>query len=365
VSQVCGSVPANDITSCADSVFNDIYAATSNWLNSKKEPNKLLALKILREFAKSDRVDAKRINDILTALTAFFHENSIEVYSEQTLETALSLLTVLTKSHPLLIRSETNSSANNAILARICAFLKCADSPTLQWASCAYLGEILSTASDEYIMRMSLVCPLKELCLSLSFQLRSKTLEPRLAEQAIKNLIFLLRKLNSDEEFGEVTEKIADVGWYEISRQPKETLKRLTIFKLSAACAMQSESHRLDALSKSFLPLIHREMSRKPSSDADELQSLAAEVGGVFKEKLGESKYNSAIAECQKKAMERSEMRKRKEKELAVVDPAAAVLKKQRKHEKKKEAKKRKLDELRPYRIFKRKRLAESRKRDS
>lgn len=87
------------------------------------------------------------------------------------------------------------------------------------------------------------------------------------------------------------------------------------------------------------------------------------EIGEIFKEKMGDTRFNLALAESQKQAIARADARKQKEKELAVVDPAAAVLRKQKKHERKNLAKKRKLDELRPYRVTKRKRLQEAKNR--
>lgn len=89
---------------------------------------------------------------------------------------------------------------------------------------------------------------------------------------------------------------------------------------------------------------------------------MATEVGEVFKEKLGDLRYSNKLAECHKESATKYESRKRREKELAVVDPAGAAIKKQRKHVQKSAARKRKLDELKPYRVLKRKRRLEAQK---
>lgn len=134
------------------------------------------------------------------------------------------------------------------------------------------------------------------------------------------------------------------------------------------------------------MPLLHREMNGKSTKsmiiicsrvteilsyrfknlltslhlDTDELQKLAVEVGEILKDRLGEVAYSQKLAECQKEAASKYEARKRHDKELAVLDPAGAALKKQRKQARKVESRKRKLDELKPYRIAKRKRRLEA-----
>lgn len=80
------------------------------------------------------------------------------------------------------------------------------------------------------------------------------------------------------------------------------------------------------------------------------------EVGDVFKSKMGERNYSNRLANCQKMANLRKETRKKETKAIAILDPAAEVLRKQKRHNQKRLTKKRKLDELKPYRIAKRKR---------
>lgn len=66
-------------------------------------------------------------------------------------------------------------------------FLKCADSPRLQLSSCALLGELLGSATDEVLKNIERQSGIKELCLSLCFQLRTKDLNIQLAEQVTTN----------------------------------------------------------------------------------------------------------------------------------------------------------------------------------
>ena len=84
----------------------------------------------------------------------------------------------------------------------------------------------------------------------------------------------------------------------------------------------------------------------------------------MFKDRLGEVSYSKKLADCQQSAALKYESRKRRDKERAVLDPAGAALKKQRKQALKVETRKRKLDELKPYRIAKRKRALEAKLRE-
>lgn len=83
------------------------------------------------------------------------------------------------------------------------------------------------------------------------------------------------------------------------------------------------------------------------------------EVGEIFKSILGEREYSNILTNCQKMAQIRSETRKKAAKTMAILDPACEALRKQKRHDRKRLTKKRKLDELKPYRIAKRKRRQE------
>ena len=88
---------------------------------------------------------------------------------------------------------------------------------------------------------------------------------------------------------------------------------------------------------------------------------MTQEVCGLVKKKIGEDDYSHRVASCQKNASEKIVDRKRKIRELAVTAPDDAAELKRKKNKKKTEVRKRKLDEMKPYRAMKR-RAAEKRK---
>lgn len=77
----------------------------------------------------------------------------------------------------------------------------------------------------------------------------------------------------------------------------------------------------------------------------------------MFRKKLGEKLFSFRLLQCRKDASSKYEERRKKVKALFVLNPAAAALRKQKIHQRKRIAKKRKLDEMRPYRVTKRKKI--------
>jgi len=93
--------------------------------------------------------------------------------------------------------------------------------------------------------------------------------------------------------------------------------------------------------------------------DADELFEAANEVATLLRRKLGDTEYTAKLSECQKEFSTRFEKRKGEAKILAVADPAAAIARKRKHHDRKKLARKRKIDQFKPYRAWKRMRQEE------
>ncbi|KAK6038517.1 hypothetical protein COOONC_23978 [Cooperia oncophora] len=167
----------------------------------------------------------------------------------------------------------------------------------------------------------------------------------------------------------------------------------------------EEDASKVDVLADHFLPLLVREMNRKSSKEftegftTEEMYSISMEVGEVFKTKLGDQRYASQLAECQKTAIIKAELRKRKAKgtprnmpsddspaqaklevhaggigpgfqelarcivltkapiqaeELVLTNPDEAAALKRKKNVKKTESRKRKIDALKPYRVINR-----------
>uniref|UniRef100_A0A914HMA1 Uncharacterized protein n=1 Tax=Globodera rostochiensis TaxID=31243 RepID=A0A914HMA1_GLORO len=179
-----------------------------------------------------------------------------------------------------------------------------------------------------------------------------------LAEQAVRSLATLMPSL-SGAHFELTCKKLSKLCWAEAVTESDSARKRLTIFKLIGALAVNIPSvisEQFSHLCSYFISIIYREMSKKSSKYTEELHSLAVEVGGELRRRIGDREFTSRLAKCQRERTERVQRRKSDAKTLFVTNPVAALVDKQRRHERKKEARRRRLDIRKPYRALKRRR---------
>ncbi|KAF1766322.1 hypothetical protein GCK72_006279 [Caenorhabditis remanei] len=230
---------------------------------------------------------------------------------------------------------------------------KCEESIEVMLAASTLIGQILShLESSEVPKDLS-----KDVCFWMTRHLRHEKMTTAIGEQASKNIVCLAKNIDL-EEYRILIGFIAAACRYEIKHHVKQTLKRINCFKLIAALFVTGDSERCTIVLDSFMPLFVREL--KIHGD-EELSKLTQEVCGLVKKKIGEDDYSHRVASCQKNASEKIVDRKRKIRELAVTAPDDAAELKRKKNKKKTEVRKRKLDEMKPYRAMKR-RAAEKRK---
>ncbi|KAE9415563.1 hypothetical protein Angca_004448, partial [Angiostrongylus cantonensis] len=230
--------------------------------------------------------------------------------------------------------------------------MKCEGSVAIRLSAACLIGQCLNNYertffTSERSMKLVQWC---------YWQLRDRTLAEDIALQASKILMAISRHLN-EEHFNMLVEELANICRFEIVHQPNLSLKRTTCLKMAAALTVREEhSSKLDVIVQLFLPFLVHEMNSKSSQDK-ELHSISMEVGEVFKSKVGEQRYATMLAECQKAAVIKALQRKRKLKELSVTNPEEAALLKRKKTAKKALLKRRKIDALKPYRVSNRRRV--------
>ncbi|UMM18432.1 hypothetical protein L5515_014504 [Caenorhabditis briggsae] len=230
---------------------------------------------------------------------------------------------------------------------------KCEESIEVMLAASTLIGQLLSQIELSEVPNELA----KDVCFWMSRHLRHEKMSTAVGEQASKNIVFLAKNIKS-EEYRTLVGFIAAACRYEIKHSVKQTLKRTNCFKLIAALFVTGDSERTTVILDSFMPLLVRELK---TSDNEELTQLTQEVCGLIKKKIGDDEYSNRVATCQKNAAEKITDRKRKIRELAVTAPEDAAELKRKKNKKKTEMRKRKLDEMKPYRATKRQ-AAEKRK---
>lgn len=216
---------------------------------------------------------------------------------------------------------------------------------------------------------------IKSLSLDLCAQLLPGHVKPEMAEQIIKNLVFLARVLekvpiNSDslEDDAEDTPKTAvNLFWLtkrmrkivnrEIVEAPKSTVVRTEVFKWIAGIVTLIDAEKIKQILHHLLAPIVRELGTTEESNS-ELRQLAKEVGNLLKKKVGTELYISTMSKLQTQLNVRRAERKRERVQLAVTNPDIAAKKKIKLQVKKKDAKKRKMEMIKGKKPFKKRKKA-------
>ncbi|XP_031356227.1 small subunit processome component 20 homolog [Photinus pyralis] len=221
---------------------------------------------------------------------------------------------------------------------------------TLASLDAAHLSRLLlSKETEEGYLYSAPASGLKSLTLDLCAQLDPSHAKTELAEQVIKNLLFVARVLQSAPKQSE--EKTVNLLWLvkclrrtinaEIIKTPANVTLRTAVFKWIAAVVSVLEDDAVSSVAHHLLAPLAREM-RTADTDAA-LKQLAKEVSTMLKNKLGIETYTSILAAIEQSADVRKAERKRERAQLAVTDPEQFAQKKIKLNEKKKESKKRKM----------------------
>ncbi|KAK5640555.1 hypothetical protein RI129_011366, partial [Pyrocoelia pectoralis] len=212
---------------------------------------------------------------------------------------------------------------------------------------------LLSKGMEEGYLNSAPAPGIKSLTLDLCAQLDPGYVKTDLAEQVIKNLLFVARVLQSvrlpplqhDEE------KIVNLLWLvkclrrtvnaEIIKTPANVTIRTAVFKWIAAVTSVLDVDSISNVAHHLLAPLAREM-RTTDTDIG-LKQLAKEVSGMLQNKVGIERYTSILATIEQNSDIRKAQRKRERTQLAITDPELYAQKKIRLNENKKESKKRKM----------------------
>lgn len=244
-------------------------------------------------------------------------------------------------------------------------------------ASAQFLGFVLSSMDVDNLATLLLLqksqpgyltvdpenC-LKSLTLDLCDQLQPGV-KSDLAEQVIKNLVFVARALHKvpTTETSRINllwlgKRMRKIVNSEVIDNNANTSLRTEVFKWIAGVvtALDAEAFR-PVIPQLLAPLV-REMITTEEKNAP-LRQLAKEVANHLKKKIGMDEYTETLQKLQQNLNSRRAERKRVRLQLAVTNPDVYAQKKIKLHEKKKIAKKRKLEEVRGKKTFKRKRVVD------
>jgi U3 small nucleolar RNA-associated protein 20 len=244
-------------------------------------------------------------------------------------------------------------------------------------------GQVTSGSKAKSVGYLSQDTPAKlhRLCGIFCKQLASPHIDSKLADQLVKNLVFLGRvlchlpdwRLDTDPDLENVLPKSeektneASLSWIvrrlgreakmEAANNPKVTIKRSSVFKWLAAVAIELGQKRLpEYISIMLQPVVRELTSQTPNQDA-ELRTLCQEVVDLMKKTVGVEIFTRHYSALHKQSSEKKIDRKRQRDIEVVNNPELAAKRKIKKNLNKKESKKRKVEELKPARKIKRKKM--------
>ncbi|KAK9881414.1 hypothetical protein WA026_016304 [Henosepilachna vigintioctopunctata] len=289
----------------------------------------------------------------------------------------LQLLLKICTHCPTFLKQKDN--VNN--LASHCQSLLNYPHDWVRLSACQFLGFVLSSTDIDHLSNLLLnnekddsgylstdpANSLKSLVLDLCDQLQPENLKSVLAEQVIKNLVFIARVLQKIPIKTDDSTKI-NLYWLckklrkvintEIVENSSSIIIRTEIFKWIAAVTTALETEAtIPILNHLMAPLV-REMLTTEESNAP-LRQLSKEVGKIIKNKVGFEIYTETLSKLQQSLTVKRADRKRSKNQLAILDPELHAKKKLKRNEKKKDSKKRKIAEFKGKKNFKRRKVVD------
>ncbi|KAL6428059.1 hypothetical protein ACFW04_008441 [Cataglyphis niger] len=240
--------------------------------------------------------------------------------------------------------------------------------------------ELLNNSKDEKVQEGYIysnpIDILKSLILDLIAQLYPDMTFEELADQVVKNLIFIAKILKSikisdvnykkqDEENTTKDNNNLSLSWLirrlrkainiEITQAPKSISVRTAVFKFIAGVVTTIPIEHLNTILFNIMSPLVREIAITEGTNT-ELRRLAKEVVAMIKKSIGNEEYIKLLNRVQQKLDIKRAERKKVRAQQFVVDPDLAAKRKLARQQKKKESKKRKIDNIKENKIVKKRR---------
>ncbi|KAL3993565.1 hypothetical protein ACH3XW_18080 [Acanthocheilonema viteae] len=330
------------IISVSESKRNDLYLATRDWLESKKEVFICIAIQTLVIFNKLRGENfGNTIRELLPTLSKIVLADILYSYAEESISIIIDSLNLLMSERKNQTMQFAAEGLLDSILREMGPLARCSNSPTVQLSAARFLGSLFSIFNKEYMLLRSDPSPREFIQWTLA-QMKTYRLTGELAEQIAKNLVYLFDVvLHSDEDVRWLCHRLSVLCNFELVKLPAEIVRRINVFKVTAVIVLKIDANRIDVVLQSLLPSLYREMQGKSTQNTEILQKVATDVAETIKGRIGDEEFTKRIAECNKLFASKFEGRKRKQKEETVLDSISTAWKKIRKNKMKRNIKKR------------------------
>ncbi|KAK8782799.1 hypothetical protein V5799_015864 [Amblyomma americanum] len=351
---------------------NSLLSVVLTWCEQKMFATRRLAAQVLGLFADVEKERFERhLADLLPVLVKEMHPDKFEELTVEDIERTkdhIIYLYLVSLSKVAMACSLVRAPAMQENFGTLCgyaetyllhphAWVRLAASQFYGAVFAAYKPEEVATAcgpsaeesSPEYLLTES---PSKVRNLTEKFcsQLQPDDVLPEIAEQGIRNLVFLTKVsvrasregIDTVHSVDWILKKVSREAHSEVVSDPRCTVKRSNVFKFLAAVSLDLTRPELHSHLEVILMPICRELEDQSPSQSDEMKQLANEVTGVVKKAAGVEAFGAALVALQGNLAGKKLKRKRDKALEMVRNPEAGARKKIKHQLRKKEALKRK-----------------------
>ncbi|VDP18910.1 unnamed protein product [Onchocerca flexuosa] len=303
------------VMSISESKRNDLCLATKDWLESKKEVYICIAVQVLVIFNKLEGEKfGNTLRELLPVLSKIVHAEILYSYAEESIGIIIDNLNLLMREHKNQTTQFGEEGLLDSFLREMGPLARCSKSLTVQLSAARFLGSLFSILNKEYLLSRSDPSPREFIQWTLA-QLKTFQLTNELAEQVAKNLVYLFDLVSqSDEDLQWLCHRLSVLCNFELVKLPNETIRRISVFKVTAVIVLKVDPKRAGIVLQSLLPSLYREMQGKSAQNTEILQKIAMEVAETIKGRIGDEEFTNRLAECNRLFVARLEERKRKRK---------------------------------------------------
>ncbi|KOC63433.1 Small subunit processome component 20 like protein [Habropoda laboriosa] len=392
--KLCAKCIKEMITRIPHNERSKLFDIVVAWLKDIKVTHRTLAAQLCGIFVTVEKdTFESRLKEILPFLVKQFHpsfndDDKPERMRDHHMFQVLQLLLKVSANCTAFLKNEEHKEAvcsfaeySQSLLAHPHSWVRLAASQMIGFILAAldvdkiiYLLENPEKCETEinYIYQDP-ITTIRSLTLDLIAQLQPDLILEDLADQAVKNLIFIARILKSvktintrtaDQEddikhtekdqlsLSWVVKKLRKAVNVEIVKAPQSIVVRIAYFKWVAGVVATISMEYLNVALFNIMSPIVREISLTEDKNVA-LRRLAKEAATMIKKRLGIEEYNRLLSKIQQKLDIKKAERKKIRTQQFVTDPELAAKRKIAKQQKKKEAKKRKLDTIRGKKVMK------------
>ncbi|KAE9551868.1 hypothetical protein FO519_004917 [Halicephalobus sp. NKZ332] len=253
------------IQSTTEKSHIELISVTKDWISAEKEGTRIIGCKVLNELIKNlPNLMTSRLEEYLDILISIFDGMKPDCFSENLVLNIFETMTTMCQLLPEKFIAEfvTKKETKDA-LKKMNEFLKCTISKEIQVVGSGFFGQLLgcilseSKEGKKLKKMMSDSVGFLEIVYSMCFIMKNQGIQESTVDQAIRNLI-ALSSVIEEEEFEGFIHRVLSICTKEVTKFKNQSLRRIGVFKMTAAVALKSSESRTLMLATNMMPFLYR-----------------------------------------------------------------------------------------------------------